>query len=385
MRTNRKSKFIFGLALFFLCISFITFGQASGNKQIQTVFAQLVMAYGSAKTAPQLIIVNDNPKQIPPAKYFPDPKPTIKVDAYLFTICRSFGKDSLNALSIVLSHELAHYYSDHTFCSDYAYVLQGKNKNLSDKLKGISKGEMMSKETEADQKGFFYAAAAGYSPFNMQSVLLDEIYAHYSLPDSVQGYPTRQERKIIAHASEEKANQLYTTFTAGLTAMEEQDYNNAIVDFETANSYIPFRENFNNIGVARSRKALELIKPDSIAKKHPGRFLYPIELDYSSRLNQDEDRGLDRDNQEEIDSLLKFARKDFQQAIRLDPGYTKSYINLACVFDLLGNSEAAIGTIKELPLEEQKSKDAQRILAIAYYHTGREKEAEEIWDELKIK
>jgi hypothetical protein len=57
---------------------------------------------------------------------------------------------------------------------------------------------------------------------------------------------------------------------------------------------------------------------------------------------------------------------------------------LACVFDLLDNWEAAIGKIKELSLDKQKSIDAQRILAIAYYHNDNDVKAEAIWKELKI-
>jgi hypothetical protein len=58
-----------------------------------------------------------------PAKYNPIVgKPKIEVDQKLFSVCRTYGKDSLNAVAVVLSHELAHYYSDHTFCSDYAYA-----------------------------------------------------------------------------------------------------------------------------------------------------------------------------------------------------------------------------------------------------------------------
>ena len=83
--------------------------------------------------------------------------------------------------------------------------------------------------------------------------------------------------------------------------------------------------------------------------------------------------------------LLKVAQKDFQEAIRLDPNFTKGYINLACVYDLLGNPNAAIGTIKDLkPIEQQKSTDAQRILAIAYFHDKQENKANDIWNELKI-
>jgi tetratricopeptide (TPR) repeat protein len=83
-----------------------------------------------------------------------------------------------------------------------------------------------------------------------------------------------------------------------------------------------------------------------------------------------------------MQSLLKRAQKDFEKAISLDDSYVQSYINLACVFDLLGNPMAAIGKIKELPKKQQESTDAMRILAIAYYNLKMEERAEEFWSKI---
>jgi tetratricopeptide (TPR) repeat protein len=280
---------------------------------------------------------------------------------------------------------LAHYYSDHTFCSDYAYALKDQSKSLSDLLKTVSKEDKISKETEADQKGFFYAAAAGFPPFEVQSSVLDQIYAAYRYPDNLPGYPSKQQRISIALTAEGKAKELYDTFETGLKYLEEKEYEKAITAFEEANSYIPFRENYNNMGVARTLWALDLKEPDYVEKEYPDRFLYPLETDNTSRLKKDIERGIDYEKQEKIEVLLKTAKTNFQEAIRLDFGYIKSYINLACVFDLLGNPEGAIGKINELPVEMRKTKEALRIRAIAYFHMNREQEAEEIWNELENK
>lgn len=382
--SNKKTVLIKkGFTLFFCGMSFLIFGQGQTDKQIQAVFDQLVMAYGSAKTAPQLIIITNKPKQIAPAKYYSSPKPNIKVDAYLLTVCRNFGKDSLNVLAIVLSHELAHYYSDHTFCSDYAYAIKDKDKSLVPALKSASLNEKIGKETEADQKGFFYAAAAGFSPFHLQANLIDKIYTEYHLPENLAGYPTKQQRKGIAKAAEEKAAALYDYFKAGLKDMEEKKYDEAITAFETANSFIPYRENYNNIGVAKARKALLLKVKTSQEYKHPDRFLYPLEVENKSRLSQETTRSIE-ERQQQMTNLLLSAQKDFEKAISLDPNFTKGYINLACIFDLLDNPEGAIGKIKELSLEKQKTNDSQRILAIAYYHIDNKKKADEIWKELNM-
>ena len=105
-------------------------------------------------------------------------------------------------------------------------------------------------------------------------------------------------------------------------------------------------------------------------------------MDNSSRLNQNGTRGAEADQLKMI-QLLKAAQKDFEKAISLDPNYNKAFVNLACVFDLLDNPEAAIGKIKELSKEQQNTNEAKRILAIAYYHADNENKAAEIWKEIE--
>ena len=359
--------------------------QTNTEKQVNNVFNQLVLAYGNAKSAPQLQILNEKMPQKTPAFYSPTNKPVIKVDAHFYKLCQSFGKDSLNALSIVMSHELAHYYNDHTFCSDFAFAMRDKNKELALKLKTVSKNEKMSSESQADYQGLFYAAIAGFHPFEVHSKLLDAIYKTYQLAEINAGYPTKTERKEMANSALQKANSLYLTFQKGLAYIENKKYNEAIKTFEELNNYFPSRENYNNIGVMKTLQALEYQVLTSELVHYPKRFLYPLEADNTSRLNQNATRsnGSEEDQQKMV-FLLKSAQKDFEKAISLDPNYTKAYINLACVFDLLDNPEAAIGKIKELSKEQQNATEALRILAIAYYHAEYEKKAEQIWKLLNL-
>ena len=87
-----KKIFILKYLLLLLCgfVSLISFGQDSPEKkQIQAVFDQLVTAYGSARTQPELIVFQSSDKQIMPAKYDPLPKPNIQVDGSLVTIFKA--------------------------------------------------------------------------------------------------------------------------------------------------------------------------------------------------------------------------------------------------------------------------------------------------------
>lgn len=359
--------------------------QKTSDKHITTVFNKLVAAYGHAKAAPKLKIVHSNSRLNTPARYFSSPSPTIKVDAYLYTICNRFGADKHNALAIVLGHELAHYYNDHTFCADFAFAIRKEQTDLSSKLKALSKTEKLALETEADHKGLFYACMAGYKPFGIYPKLLDAIYKDYQLPEHVTDYPSKKERKAVNLQAQEKVKKLYTLFSKGLAAHKKEDYDTAISAFEELNSYFPSRENYNNLGVNKTLKALEYKPLSRSASKNPDRFSYPLAIDKNSRLKQPTPyRSIDENQAQLMESLLKSAQKDFEKAISLDEHYTQSYINLACVFDLLDNPMAAIGKIKELPKQKQNSKKAQRILAIAYYHAEMETKAAEIWKRLKL-
>lgn len=356
-------------------------GQKNAEVQIKSVFNQLVTAYGSAKSPPELEFMKAIPKPGTPALFV---KPVIKVDLKLYALCQTFGKDSLNALSVVISHELAHYYYDHGFCTDFAYAMSKQNMRFAQQIKLINKNQKVIYESQADDKGLFYAAIAGYEPFEIQPKILDAIYNFYQLKDVNEGYPSKTERKAIAQNALVKSKKLYTVFQEAIKAKENIDYDKALTLFEEVNRDFPSRENYNNIGVIKTLQALNLKVLAKDEFDYPKRFLYPLEIDNTSRLNKEGTRGSNEEDQEQMSSLLKSAQKDFEKAISLDTNYTVAYVNLACVFDLLDNPEAAIGKIKELPKNIQNQESVKRIQAIAYYHLEQETKAEEIWRELGI-
>lgn len=372
----------FFIAVLLCSYSTLICGQSNKNsdKQVRLVFNQIISVYGSAKPAPELKV----DKFTLPASYIANPKPMIKVDLALYKLCQTFGKDSLNALAVVLSHELTHYYNDHTFCSDYAFANFKSNAQLQSKIGQASYNARIEKESEADIKGFFYAAAAGFQPHGLQGLLIGKVYAAYKLADIQKGYPSKQERIVIAYNAEKKAAQLYEYFKSGLLALENKQYDPAIELFNKANSQVPFRENWNNIGVAYARKALALKVGSKAEIENPNRFLYPLEVENKSRLLNERTRSLD-DTTEEMEKLLNVAQNAFEKALQLDPSFHKSRINLACVYDLLDKHTSAIAEITEkLPKEVQESTEAKRILAIAYWNADMEDKAEKIWLELKL-
>ena len=382
MNRNLQNNLKLSTTLILAFISFFSMGQTHTEKQIESVFKNLVLAYGNSKAAPKLAYFKKEAIKTTPALYTTSPLPTIMVDVKFYDLCRSFGKDSTNALAVVLSHELAHYYNDHTFCADFAFVVRKNNAELAQKLKMVSKSDKISRETQADYQGFFYAAIAGYNPFDCYEKTIEGIYKQYQLPEINPGYPSKAERKQMAIAVKQKTSELYLAFQKSIQLKEAKKYDEAMQLLEEINTYFPSRENYNNLGVIKTLSALDLKVLTLEEHKFPKRFLYPLELDNSSRLNQNGTRGAEAD-QAKMVQLLKSAQKDFEKAISLDPNYTMAFVNLACVFDLLDNPEAAIGKIKELSKEQQNTNEAKRILAIAYYHADNETKADAIWREIE--
>jgi tetratricopeptide (TPR) repeat protein len=191
------------------------------------------------------------------------------------------------------------------------------------------------------------------------------------------------QRKEIAKNALLKAKRLYETFTLGLKNIQEKDYDKAIEAFNTVNNDFPSRENYNNLGVAKTLKALELKVISKGESENPKRFQYPLELDNKSRLSKGGTRT--SSDRKAMYNLLVDAQKDFEKATFLDPTYTKSRINLACVYDLQGKHNSAIAEITEkLQEEDRASNEAKRILAIAYFNADMEDKAEKIWMEMKF-
>jgi hypothetical protein len=366
------------ILLFLLIICFDSSGQQHSTQEIENVFQRLVLAYGNPKAAPLLIIPKKN-NSIP--AFYSKIDKSVTIDPRLTLICRKLGKDSINALSIIISHELAHYYSEHDFCSDFGWAMRTQNLNFSKKIIQLSITQKLIFETQADKKGIFYSAIAGFQPFGINAILLDQIYIDYYLKD-LNGYPTKTQRKEIGKLASIEISSIYENFKQGIHLFEQNKFEEAINIFEVISRDFPSREIYNNIGVAKTRLAL-LNKPLTKEESDfPERFKYPIEIENLTRLNKESTRSIRLGSK--FEELLKSALTDFEKSISLDPIFVKSYINLACVFELLDNPENAIGTIRRLSKNNQNSVDAKRILAIAYFHSNREFLAENIWKELSL-
>lgn len=330
---------------------------------VKNVFDKLVKAYGSSKLAPQLKILPNSENQSTVARYSSTNRPTVTIDEKLIDICLDLKHDSLNALAIIISHELAHYYKDHTFCIDYAYAADKNSPLINELLKiNMSVDSRLKNEAQADDVGIWHVAIAGYNPFDVFDKIIDKIYKDYKFKNTLKGYPTKNQRKEINKKSQKQVAELFPVFQAALILTKLEYHEEAAVCFDELISRFPSRENYNNAGLNRVLAALNK-KP-----KKRINFKYPIEIDAKSRLQATTTRSLNEKKEKQINDLLKNAIENFRTAIQLDRTYTLAYINLACANDIWGRPMAAVGTFDDLPDSVQHSNSVNLIKGIAWYN-----------------
>ncbi len=346
-------------------------------KTTKTVFNNLIQAYANGKGAPDIMVVPLNQLQVK-AEYFTtkDGNPIIKIDQQLINICFSLGKDSINALAFILSHELSHYYRDDNWCMDYAKFKFKSNPAIAKKMKEASE-QNKEKEAIADKEGLLHAGIAGYYSFTVFDKLINAIYKNYKLQDNLEGYPTKETRKVINKDARTDAQKWLAVFDAGTILTYASKYQEAIDCFTFLSKKFPSREVFNNLGTAQLLWAIKIKPPEAIE------YIYPVEIDPKSRLNNSLNTNRAIDSTARFEELLNMALQNFEKAKQIDPQYQKAYVNLACVYELLGSIDLSYGYSKKVNKNEPEYKNALEIRAITYAHQNRFEDANNCFLEIQ--
>jgi tetratricopeptide (TPR) repeat protein len=356
------------------------FGLSQTSYKIEatrTVFNNLVQAYANGKGAPDLEIIPLS--RIPViAEYYTtkEGNPIIRIDQRLIDICFSLGIDSINALAFVLSHELSHYYRDDNWCMDYAKFKYKTNPAIAKKMKEASE-QNKEKEAIADKEGLLHAGIAGYYSFGVFDRLIDSIYKKYKLQSNLDGYPTKDYRKEINKDAQNDAQRWLSVFDAGTILIHASKYQEAIDCFTFLSKKFPSREVFNNLGTAQLLWAIK-IKPSEAIE-----YIYPVEIDPQSRLNNSLNSSRAIDSVALFEELLNMALQNFDKAKQIDPQYKKVNVNLACVYDLLENFDFSTGYSKKINTKDPEYISALEIRAIAYAHQNKIEDAKNCFLEIQ--
>ena len=279
----------------------------------QAVLNDLIEAKGSFNQPRPKLIMN-NAEQKP--AWIDLSKAEIVLEEKAYDICMSFGKDSLAALSILLSHELIHYYEKHDWHHHFLHHY-GSNVDYS------KNEEPIRLELEADQMGGFLSIMAGYNTQGIHEGLLTKIYKAYKLDntDSKNNYPSLTERIELANKASVLLNEMQMLF-------DMSSYLSVIGEYETASKYLDeilikskfqSRELYNNKGVLLASSALAYFPKSQMP------YYLSFELELESRLSRKNNDLKARKR------LLDEAATCFKTALILDEDYHAAAINLSSV------------------------------------------------------
>ncbi len=344
-------------------------------KVAQGVFQKLKAAKGDFRSRkPELHLVETTGMGI--AAAFPL-SGVVKLEEKGYDLCTEFGADSLNALAILLGHELVHCYEKHSWENQFAWEYSHTS------LKKAVSNEQKKDEIQADYLGGVLAYQAGFKVFGIMDKFLDKVYETYRLTDdNMSNYPGLEQRKLFAVESADKFEYFTNIFEIANLLTVQEEYDHALVYYDQVMQDFKSREVYNNIGVVSLQAALQHFS------NKQNKFTYPIELDYVSRMDKS---GRDIVDVEYRERMLLNAIYYFENAIHLDPDYPIARLNNACAKALLGISrpvmqelewkDASVSAERAILLSEGKPErrgtlsDGYVMLGILSALKGNEKDA----------
>ncbi len=276
-------------------------------------------------------------------------------------IRRDMG-DSDDVYAAVIGHEVVHLAMRHglgmldlvggtrSLAGGHSFDVRGLNKLML----GMSRKH----EFEADQIGSLYAYRAGFDPaaayrFHRRLIALGK-----EVPGGLD-HPTHAER---ADRMKEYLLSLRTKarhFDAGLKALDERDYQTAILHFEVFLGMFPQSLSArNNLGVAMQRMAL------SVQKNKRG---YKLSTDIDPRAHVRPIRLRGTGSDADFDKAMMIeAAQVFDGLVRLNPDYQSARLNLGSCLVSLDQKDKARTIFQGVLTKIPDSPEARTNLAVTY-------------------
>jgi tetratricopeptide (TPR) repeat protein len=299
---------------------FVVFTTAKASESIQQtaqkILAKLYAAHGDKTySMPVLSVINT----VNAGASFRRRSNKIVLEEKAYTVCRSFGKDSLQALAFLLGHELAHAFQE----VGGSNFLSGYKHEHTDQLE----------EQDADIFGVFVSYQAGFKNYKILPQIIEKIYSAYDLMGkTLPGYPSFSDRKATCEEVLKITEELVHLFDAANYLSVIGKYHLAAACYERIEQCYKGIEIYNNIGVNYALEALGFTPENTLP------FIYPLELDINTRLRKQQidlgGKGLTPEQKRQRAAYLNKAAQFFIKATKMDPDYLAADMNLLCILNL---------------------------------------------------
>ena len=299
---------------------------------VYEVFAKIrSVAEMNDRDLPQLVVIKDLPG--PPAFVLPDGNLVLTQQALDIIYNGVPLWEGNTRLAFVLGHELAHLASDDSWSTEVKHLIQSKA--LSGEIDGSileqiehDKKDLIERELKADDKGFLYAAMAGF-PVEVLLAHENDFLSYWVAETHTQSSKTHpeaiQRTNLLSVRLQQKKDAL-EFFYMGVRLAYFGRHQDAVYFFQEFQEVFPGREVFNNLGVCYLQMAVKKMPP-TLAYQ----YWLPRILDNETIINRSDVLPVFRDRKQ-----IKIAKDFLEQAVRYltiatekDPAYRIGYINLA--------------------------------------------------------
>ncbi|MCG8316074.1 MAG: tetratricopeptide repeat protein [Pseudomonadales bacterium] len=276
-------------------------------------------------------------------------------------------------LAFILGHELAHIANDDFWHQEVSRFLSTSS-NAPVAVKTLQKRQQQaSKELAADDKGFIYAAMAGYPVNELLKVGQQnkDFFHFWSQQTSASIISSNATLKVRADLLRKRLNAIESKldfFSMGVRLAHFDYCDDAIHFFKEFQQTYPGREVLNNLGFCHLQVARQKMPPNRA-------YFYwmPLQLEGETRASSLTQRGTDqrlklRDMDIGVAKVdLEKAINYLQQAITIDPYYLPARLNLAVAYLYNSQPHQARATLDEARALAPENLDIQGLEAITIY------------------
>jgi tetratricopeptide (TPR) repeat protein len=270
--------------------------------------------------------------------------------------------------AFVLGHELAHLANDDHWHLEFFNIARS-NQSLRPIVNRFFAQNGQDKELQADDRGFIYAAMAGYPVDNLLSEK-ENFFVYWQQQTVRGGGETHPNLEVRAEALRERLRKLlkdlpYFHFGVRLSQFERCD--DGIYFFKEFLKHFPAREVYNNLGVCYLQKVRRALGKNAYF------YWLPSVLDVTTQIENLSRSGI------LADEFFKEAKKYFELALDEEPSYLPARVNLAITALHQGEIYDARAAIEKALRLAPDDLNIQGLRAIIIYEEGKLSPHVDMW------
>ena len=243
------------------------------NSKVEEIYKDIIFSIGNNFPPPPKLIFSDQEKDV---AYISN-KGIVIEKKVIDLFCNQDNFE--DKIAYVISHELAHHYLNHSWMNNTSL---GYVSSIGDFIqkKAVDIDQRKLAESQADLFGGFFGQISGYNVLGYGKEVLQNIYDSYGISDEVKGYPSLNERFQIIDSKVKEARSLRNLFDLGNILLRFGKFELAKECFEDIlKNNFTSREIYNNLGT------VYLLYGISIIDNKIGRLKFPVNIDYTSRVD----------------------------------------------------------------------------------------------------